>query len=87
MISQFFCISVNVFLGMEVLEGIITSHKHVPILGLYENRSQPLSGRIAVYGNSNCLDSSHMSKNCFWMLDALLEFTMHGQVRCYLLLL
>lgn len=71
------------FSGMEVLSSVITNHKQVPILGLYENRSHPLSGRIAVYGDSNCLDSSHMTKDCFWLLDALLEFTMHGQVRIH----
>ncbi|XP_067931787.1 membrane-bound transcription factor site-1 protease-like [Watersipora subatra] len=66
--------------GLEVVEGVVTTHKQVPILGLYENRSTPLAGRIAVYGDSNCLDSSHMAKDCFWLLDALLEFTMHGQI-------
>ena len=31
----------------------------VAVLGLYQNRYQANSGRIAVYGDSNCLDSSH----------------------------
>ncbi|XP_063695760.1 membrane-bound transcription factor site-1 protease [Culicoides brevitarsis] len=34
------------------------------------------SGRLAVYGDSNCLDSTHIDKACFWLLDSLLEFTM-----------
>lgn len=42
-----------------------------PILGLLEFGG----GRIAVYGDSNCLDSSHMVTNCFWLLKKLLNFT------------
>ncbi|XP_055705790.1 membrane-bound transcription factor site-1 protease isoform X2 [Phlebotomus papatasi] len=37
-------------------------------------------GRIAVYGDSNCLDSTHMEKPCFWLLDMLLEYTMTSHV-------
>lgn len=33
------------------------------------------SGRLAIYGDSNCLDSSHLERNCFWMIDALLQYT------------
>ncbi|RXG72413.1 Membrane-bound transcription factor site-1 protease [Armadillidium vulgare] len=35
-------------------------------------------GRIVVYGDSNCLDNSHLQKDCFWLLDAILEYTMNG---------
>ncbi|CAI0628858.1 unnamed protein product [Linum tenue] len=42
-----------------------------PILGLVEAGE----GRIAVYGDSNCLDSSHMVTNCYWLLKKLLDFT------------
>ncbi|KAL6558401.1 Membrane-bound transcription factor site-1 protease [Orobanche minor] len=42
-----------------------------PILGLLEF----FGGRIAVYGDSNCLDSSHMVTNCYWLLKKILEFT------------
>ncbi|KAL8120158.1 subtilisin-like protease SBT6.1 isoform X2 [Apium graveolens] len=42
-----------------------------PILGFLEARS----GRVAVYGDSNCLDSSHMVTNCYWLLKKILEFT------------
>lgn len=38
------------------------------------------SGRIAVYGDSNCLDSTHIEKPCFWLLDMLLEYTMKSHV-------
>lgn len=42
-----------------------------PILGFLEASS----GRVAVYGDSNCLDSSHMVTNCYWLLKKILEFT------------
>lgn len=38
------------------------------------------NGRIVVYGDSNCLDSTHLEKPCFWLLDAMLEFTMTSHV-------
>ncbi|KAI8023194.1 Subtilisin-like protease SBT6.1 [Camellia lanceoleosa] len=42
-----------------------------PILGLLA-----MGGvRIAVYGDSNCLDSSHMVTNCYWLLRKILDFT------------
>ena len=34
----------------------------VPILGLHQVDSGPNAGRVALYGDSNCLDSSHMQK-------------------------
>lgn len=40
----------------------------------------PKSGRIAVYGDSNCLDSTHLDKACFWLLDTILEYTMNSHV-------
>ncbi|XP_022897569.1 subtilisin-like protease SBT6.1 [Olea europaea var. sylvestris] len=45
-----------------------------PILGLLEVGS----GRVAVYGDSNCLDSSHMVTNCYWLLQKILDFTASG---------
>ncbi|XP_057750293.1 subtilisin-like protease SBT6.1 [Arachis stenosperma] len=42
-----------------------------PILGFTEMGE----GRIAVYGDSNCLDSSHMVTNCYWLLKKMLDFT------------
>ncbi|XP_035792617.1 membrane-bound transcription factor site-1 protease-like isoform X2 [Anopheles albimanus] len=44
------------------------------------NEVGPTGGRIAVYGDSNCLDSTHLEKPCFWLLDSLLEYTMTGHV-------
>lgn len=45
-----------------------------PILGLIEAGE----GHIAVYGDSNCLDSSHMVTNCYWLLRKILDFTSRG---------
>ncbi|XP_042382755.1 subtilisin-like protease SBT6.1 isoform X3 [Zingiber officinale] len=45
--------------------------KVFPILGLIEVGK----GRIAVYGDSNCLDGSHMVTNCYWLLRKFLDFT------------
>ncbi|MED6167836.1 Membrane-bound transcription factor site-1 protease [Stylosanthes scabra] len=42
-----------------------------PILGFTEMGK----GRVAVYGDSNCLDSSHMVTNCYWLLKKMLDFT------------
>lgn len=44
------------------------------ILGLLEAGA----GRVAVYGDSNCLDSSHMVTNCYWLLRKILDFTNRG---------
>lgn len=43
-------------------------------------RKHQTEGRIVVYGDSNCLDSTHLEKPCFWLLDALLEYTMTAHV-------
>ncbi|XP_055385918.1 membrane-bound transcription factor site-1 protease isoform X2 [Condylostylus longicornis] len=37
-------------------------------------------GRVAIFGDSNCLDSTHLEKPCYWLLDALLEFTMTNHI-------
>lgn len=44
------------------------------------DHKQSNEGRIVVYGDSNCLDSTHIEKPCFWLLDALLEYTMSSHV-------
>lgn len=45
-------------------------------------RQPSTEGRIVVYGDSNCLDSTHTEKekSCFWLLDALLEYTMTSHI-------
>lgn len=64
--------------GHEVVNGDVKSVGKVPILGLYQTTVKPNSGRVALYGDSNCLDNSHMQKDCFWMLSAILEYTSHN---------
>ena len=49
----------------------------MPILGLVEAFG---GGRIAVYGDSNCIDSVHLVRDCYWLLMALLEFTTSSRV-------
>lgn len=81
--------------GVEILDSDAdTVSSTVPILGLLQSRPNEVevddattekvfsspSGRVVVYGDSNCLDNSHLQKDCFWMLDALLEFTSTGHM-------
>ena len=49
----------------------------MPILGLVESSG---GGRVAVYGDSNCIDSVHLVRDCYWLLLALLEFTTSSRV-------
>lgn len=49
----------------------------MPILGLVEASG---GGRVAVYGDSNCIDSAHLVQDCYWLLLALLEFTTSSRV-------
>ena len=50
---------------MEVLKGQADRVDKVPILGLYQTSQDSSSGRIVVYGDSNCLDTAHMQKGMF----------------------
>ncbi|XP_014489170.1 PREDICTED: membrane-bound transcription factor site-1 protease [Dinoponera quadriceps] len=43
-------------------------------------RTNTAPGRLVVYGDSNCIDDSHLQKSCFWMLDAILEYTTTGYI-------
>lgn len=64
------------------LKNVRDKHKEV-ILGMTQTqhlKSGKKGGRIVVYGDSNCLDSTHMEKACFWLIDALLEYTMTNHV-------
>ncbi len=82
--------------GHELLHGKKVQISNVPILGLYgaqnssPDRSSSVSaaknatGQLAIYGDSNCLDSAHLQKDCFWMLDALLQFTTTGQTPSFM---
>ncbi|CAF1122635.1 unnamed protein product [Adineta ricciae] len=60
------------------IESIMKPHPiSMPILGLVESAG---GGRIAVYGDSNCIDSVHLVRDCYWLLLALLEFTTSSRV-------
>lgn len=50
----------------------VPEYKDVAVLGITE-KFGPKSGRIGVYGDSNCLDSAHMKHDCFWMLTEILS--------------
>ncbi|KAM9289147.1 membrane-bound transcription factor site-1 protease isoform 2-T2 [Morus bassanus] len=63
--------------GLEVLKQETAVIENVPILGLYQVPSEG-GGRIVLYGDSNCLDDSHRQKDCFWLLDSLLQYTSYG---------
>lgn len=45
-----------------------------------EKQTNIMPGRLVVYGDSNCIDDSHLQKSCFWMLDAILEYTTTGYI-------
>ena len=60
------------------IESIIKTRPiSMPILGLVEASG---GGRVAVYGDSNCIDSVHLVRDCYWLLLALLEFTTSSRV-------
>lgn len=49
------------FTGLEVLKQETAVVEGVPILGLYQTPPDG-GGRIALYGDSNCIDDSHRQK-------------------------
>lgn len=49
------------FLGLEVLKQETAVVDNVPVLGLYQTPIEG-GGRIALYGDSNCIDESHRQK-------------------------
>ena len=52
-------------LGEEILEDSSRTVPDVPILGLYQPKGSPNTGRLALYGDSNCLDNAHLQKGWF----------------------
>lgn len=67
--------------GREVLGSPSAPDQKTPVLGLYQTRSRgPAGGRVVLFGDSNCIDGAHLSKPCYWLLDALLEFTSAGHL-------
>lgn len=45
-----------------MLKGSSVLNENVPILGVYQTVVKPSGGRVVLYGDSNCLDNSHMQK-------------------------
>lgn len=54
--------------GEEVLGHEPEAAETVPILGLLQGHVTEKSGRVVVYGDSNCLDNSHLHKGNFYFL-------------------
>ncbi|CAH8606721.1 unnamed protein product [Heterobilharzia americana] len=59
------------------LKSIVGTDPTPCILGLWTPIEDGVSetGRLAIYGDSDCLSSTHLNSNCFWLLDALLQFS------------
>ena len=61
------------FTGLEVLKQETAVVEGVPILGLYQTPSDG-GGRIALYGDSNCIDDSHRQKGNLSSVFVLFHF-------------
>ncbi|XP_050300873.1 membrane-bound transcription factor site-1 protease isoform X2 [Anthonomus grandis grandis] len=63
--------------GAEVLGEPDSTKYKVPILGLFQTTSTSpgRGGRVITYGDSNCIDTSHLEVSCYWLLEAMLEYT------------
>lgn len=50
--------------------------------GFGKNSKSDTQGRIAVFGDSNCIDSSHSkgNRNCFWLLKEMIQYASSGIV-------
>ena len=49
--------------GYEVIKSETLSAEKVPILGMHQAKvNDRPAGRIVLYGDSNCLDNSHLQK-------------------------
>ena len=57
--------------GNEVVTGETKIEEDVAVLGLYQVPG-PTSGRIVLYGDSNCLDNAHMEKGTDFCADVCL---------------
>lgn len=74
--------SVHGKIGAPAMDVVVNKNldKIVKNVAIHSTPFPVKEGRIAVYGDSNCLDSTHLEKPCFWLLDALLEYTMTSHV-------
>ncbi|XP_072169129.1 membrane-bound transcription factor site-1 protease-like [Diadema setosum] len=64
--------------GYEVLKGETKTASDVPILGMFQHSKS--AGRIVLFGDSNCLDTSHMQTDCYWLLETLLQYTAYSNL-------
>nr|XP_054748279.1 membrane-bound transcription factor site-1 protease-like [Lytechinus pictus] len=64
--------------GYEVLKGETKTASDVPILGMFQHGKS--AGRIVLFGDSNCLDTSHMQTDCYWLLETLLQYTAYSNL-------
>ena len=60
--------------GNEVVNGEVKLVDNVPLLGLYQTTMNPDSGRVVLYGDSNCLDNSHMQKGKLFLQSSGYNF-------------
>ena len=47
--------------GSDSGGGASSKFPKIPVLGLYQTQSTPKGGRVVAYGDSNCVDNSHLS--------------------------
>eukprot|EP01119_Soliformovum_irregulare_P018279 TRINITY_DN5573_c0_g1_i3.p1 TRINITY_DN5573_c0_g1~~TRINITY_DN5573_c0_g1_i3.p1 ORF type:complete len:299 (+),score=62.03 TRINITY_DN5573_c0_g1_i3:107-1003(+) len=59
----------------EMLVGAPKRAPNVPIVGIYPADPQPnFAGRLAIFGDSSCMDDATVRQECHWILDGLLDF-------------
>lgn len=65
--------------GYEVTASKTRTKSDVPILGLYQTTSDE-GGRLVMYGDSNCFDGARFQRDCFWLLNEMLQFTLLNEL-------
>lgn len=61
-----------------ILDQVKSEPEPAAILGLLQNTAVNKSGRITVYGDSNCLDNSHLQKGILFQDVLSLYFRIVG---------
>ena len=68
--------------GLEVMKGESLTVADVPILGLHQTKiGKKKGGRIVLYGDSNCLDNSHLQKGKLLLSSLSLKSTVKSTVK------
>ncbi|XP_022662431.1 membrane-bound transcription factor site-1 protease-like isoform X2 [Varroa jacobsoni] len=71
--------------GVEIIGGESGTggqkrRQEVVVAGILQTRhNERKAGRLSIYGDSNCLDSAHLQRECFWLLNAMLQWSTTGQ--------